>query len=375
MPNVLNLYDPQFYANEALIQLEKALGMAGRVHRGFDRSPQDKGSVINISRPSTFTVSDAPATAQDLAPGNVAITLNKWREVKFKLTDKELTIAGEKIIDDHIAPAAYALAADIDADLFTLYKDIPWNTVTTAPAAVADITAARKVLFNNNVPMNDLRMVIDGTLEAEFLNLEAFSQAQGAGDTGVGTQMSGSLGRKFGFEISSSQNVPTHTAGVSADVTGTLTGAHAAGVSSITIAAVTIGGTFKAGDTLIIAGNAQRYAITADATADGAGAAVLTITPPLVQAYLNAAVVTIQLLSGVQNLAFHRNAFALAMAPLSTMGNELGAKIATAVDAQTSLALRSRIFYIGDTSSVVVALDALWGKKTLDPNLAVRIVD
>ena len=35
-PNTLGIYDPLFYAQEALIQLEKALGLAGRVHRGYD---------------------------------------------------------------------------------------------------------------------------------------------------------------------------------------------------------------------------------------------------------------------------------------------------------------------------------------------------
>lgn len=377
MANVLNLYDPLFYAQEGLIALEKALGFAGRVYRGIEKDPQQKGSVIAISRPSTFVAQDAPSTAQDLTPGNVNVTLAFWKEVKFSLTDKELTFTTEKIIEDHIRPAAYALADDIDQRLALLYKDIPWYITTTSPAAVADITNARKVLFNNRVPMDPamLRGVIDGTLEAEFLNLEAFSQAQGAGDVGVATQQRGTLGQKFGIEWSANQNVATHTAGVSADATGTLTGAHALGATSITIGAITIGGTLKKGDTLVIAGNAQRYAATADVTADGAGAAVIPITPPLVQAYSNASVVTIALVSGVQNLAFHRNAFALAMAPLTTIGNQLGARIESVTDPITGLALRSRMFYVGDTSKVYVALDVLYGLQTLDPNLAVRIVD
>jgi hypothetical protein len=53
------------------------------------------------------------------------------------------------------------------------------------------------------------------------------------------------------------------------------------------------------------------------------------------------------------------------------MGSELGAKIATITDPITGLSIRSRLFYVGDSSAVKVALDVLYGVKTLDPNLAV----
>lgn len=377
MPNTLNLYDPLFYAQEAIAALQRTRRFSGRVYRGFDRAPQDRGSVINISKPSTFVAQAAPSTAQDLTPGSVQITLNKWMEVKFALTDKELTFSGEKIINDHIAPAAYALALSIDSELAALAREVPWFVDTTSPASVADITAARKVLFNNGVPLdNKLHMIVDGTLESEFLNLSAFSQQQGAGDVGVGTQENGSLGRKFGFEVSASQNVASHIAGVSADAAGALVGAHAAGGTTVTFNGVTIGGTFKAGDSFVIAGNAQRYVLTADATADGAGAVAATaITPPLAQAYAANSVITFSLVNHVMNVAFHENAFALAMAPLSTMAGQLGARVETVVDDESGIALRSRVFYIGDTSKVYVALDCLYGVRTLDPNMAVRLRD
>ena len=35
MANTLGVYDPIFFAQEALIHLENALGMATRVHRSF----------------------------------------------------------------------------------------------------------------------------------------------------------------------------------------------------------------------------------------------------------------------------------------------------------------------------------------------------
>lgn len=376
MANVLSVYDPIFYAQEALIWLTKALGMAGRVHRGYDKNPQQKGSVISISRPSTFTVADAPATAQDLNTGQVDITLNKWREVKFKLTDKELTFTTEKIINDHIMPAAYALADDIDQNLCLLYRDIPWYSVNGSPCAVSDLTALQRIMFTNKVPKGMRHLMLSGVQLEEFLNLSAFSQWQGAGQAGADTQMEGSLGVKYGFEIFANQNVQTHTQGVAADATGTMTGAHSAGATTISFGAVTNSGTFKKGDTFTIAGNTQRYAFAADATADGSGnVANASITPALVQAHSNGDVITINLVGGEQGIAFHHNAFALAMAPLSEMGNQLGAKIASVVDPVSNLALRSRLYYVGNSSEVHVALDVLYGVKTLDGNLGVRLVN
>ncbi len=375
MSNTLSVYDPLFYAQEALIQLEKALGMAGRVYRGYDKSPQQKGSVISISKPSTFTALAAPQTAQDLTAGEVQITLDQWYEVKFKLTDKEVTYTTEKIVSDHIRPAAYAIADKIDSQLCALYKYVPWSNTNSSPLAVADITANRRILNVNAAPNDFRHLMLSPTQEEEALNLSAFAQHQGAGLAGVETQMRGTLGMKYGYEVFMNQNVPTHTTGVSADATGALTAAGTKGDTAISFDSVTSGGTFKAGDSFIIAGNSQRYVFTADFTATGGAKTDAPIFPALVQDYDNLSVVTITLLSGEQGLGFHRNAFALAMAPLSEMGDGRGAQISTVTDPITGLSLRARMFYDGNTSTNYVSIDALWGVKCLDANLACRLVN
>jgi hypothetical protein len=377
MPNVLGPYDPLFYAQEAIAALKLNLRWASRVYRGLDRTPQDRGSIIQITRPATFVAQDAPSTAQDINVSSIDVRLDQWKEVKFALTDKELTFTKEKIIEDHIAPAAYALALDVDTRLAGLAAEVPWFIDVTNPAGVADITAARKSLLLRGVPTDRLNMIVDPQLESEFLNLPAFSQQQGAGDTGVSTQRTGSIGTKFGFEIAGSNNVRTHVAGVAADSVGTLTGAHAAGATVIAFGGVTIGGTFKRGDTFVIAGNTQRYALLNDVVADGTGAVTgAQVSPPLAAGYAGGAAVTFSLMNHVQNLAFHRDFAALAMAPLTTIGRELmGARIETIVDEESGLAIRARMFYVGDQSKVYVALDILYGLRVLNPNMAVVMRD
>lgn len=381
MANTLGYYNPEFYANEALIQLEKALGMAARVYRGYDeeRRSYGRGEYINIHKPGTFTAQDAPSSAQNLDTESVQIQLAYWREVKFKLTDKELSFTSERIVDDHIRPAAYALADDIDQKLSLLYKDVPWyHDEAGSGLAVADLTGVRRVMFDNAVPVHDLgrlHLMVDGKSESELLALSAFSQQQGAGDAGVNTQMRGSLGMKFGMEVFANQNVQTHTPGASTDNAGTLNGAHVKGATTVSLTAFEAAGTFKKGDILIITGDAQQYVITADGSFSSGANAAVPIYPALAQAASGGEVATLNLeaTKTTQNLAFHRNAFAIAMAPLSEMGDGRGAQIAAVTDPVTGLSLRSRIFYVGDTSTVYVALDVLYGVKTLDGNLAARL--
>ena len=381
MSNTLGNYDPIFYAQEALIALNKALGMAGRVHRGYDPNPQQKGSVINITRPSVFEATEVNTTSggttQAVTPENVSITLDTWKEVKFGLTDKELTFTKEKIITDHITPAAYALADAIDLSLVGLYKKIPWKEAISATPVVTDITGVRKALFNNKVPMNDLHFMVDGSVEAGLLALSAFATADGAGQVGVDTQLRGSLGTRYGFEFFANQNTPAHTSGTMADTAGALNADADKGATSIVIKSLTNDQTLKIGDIIKITGDAQQYVVTANYTISSA--TTVAIYPALAKKNLADALVTVILPSGTgatknQCLAFHRHAFALAMAPLSDMGGRLGAQIATVADPVTNLSIRSRLWYEGNTSTVKVALDALWGVQVLNPNLAVRAV-
>lgn len=377
MAHTLGNYNETFFAQEALIQLEKVMGMAGRVYRGHSADSAARGDTIQIRRPASFTAADAPAAATDLATESVSITLNKWKEVKFALTDKDLSLTAPQIITDHIRPAAVALADQIDQDLASLYKDIPWVSAQTATPALSDIGAIRKIMFDNRVPLNDgmLNYMIDGATELAYLNALSASGMQPAQQDK--SLREGSMGRLFGYDTWANQNTPTHTSGVAADATGTVDGINAVGATSLLFSGVTAGMTWKAGDTFSLAGDNQRYVATADGTdADGSAASV-SFSPPLKQATTATQVITWTLNGSAkaQNLAFHRNAFALATAPLSDLGNQLGAKIAVISDPITNISLRSRMYYVGASSRVEVALDVLYGFKTLDPNLAVRGYD
>ncbi len=395
MANVFGFYKPEFYANEALIWLQKALVMGKRVYMGFDaeRRAFDQGDTINIKRPMKLAVNAAPSTAQDLTPGKVQMVLNKWNEVKFQLTDQDLAYTGpdssNRVIRDHIGPAAYALAEQIDTDLQGLFLDVPWvSPYTMSSAGVSTITGMRKILKDNLVPpasSNDMSYVVGTTSYNSFLGLSAFTQWQGADGQGVATQNTGLLSQKYGFEVLETQNV---NAAGAADVNtalgaATVTGAQAANVTILAFTTGTVTGTtLKKGQIISVAHagiGTKRYAVTADTTVASTTlvAGGCPISPPLRAAVAGSevvAVITAAAATHTEEGAFHRNAFGLAFArlPDQIIRDGMGAQVASVQDPQTGLAVRSRMFYIGDTSKVVVALDVLYGVRTLDPDLAVR---
>lgn len=377
MANTLGYYNPVFYANEALRLLYENLGMARYVYRGYEmeRRSFNRGEYINIRKPGTFAAGDAPAAATDMATQSVQIDLSYWREVKFEVTDKELAYTGEYILNEHIAPAAYALAKDIDTKLAALYKDIPWYTDGATAMTIAQIAAVKRIMATNGVPLDNRYFMVDEFFEEDLIKLGDFNRYDGAGSDGVNTQRSGLIGRKFGFDFFMNQNVQSHTAGTCADVAGAidLLAGYDKGDTTIHIDAVTDGGDVTAGDIITITGDTQKYAITEAVTFTG-GEGDVSITPPLAADVANDVVIGLDITAiGAQNMAFHRNAFALVVAPLPDLGGQLGTRMATVTDPTTGLSLRSRLFYEPNSSAINVALDVLYGVKTLDPNLACRL--
>lgn len=383
--NTLNAYNPIFYASETIKELEFALGMASRVNRRLEAEKgREPGDQIQIKVPATFEAQDVVpgvgSTSQDLNTKKVTINLDNHKEVKYEITDRELAYTTEQIISDHIRPAAYAIARAIDKSLALLYKKIPYYTDWSSPAAVADITAARTILFNNGVPVDnsaDMHFMVDGTIEGELLNLQAFSQFQGAGPEGVNTQRSGLLGPKFGFNFFANQNVQSHTSGTSADADGAINNVsgYEAGALEIDIDGFTSTGTVKVGDILLITGHTKQYTVQEDQTASGGAFTGLSIFPGLEDDVVDGQVVTL-ILGGAaksQSLAFHRDFGTLVMVPLTELGNGRGAEIFTTVDPVTRLSVRARAFYDGNTQKNYMAIDALWGVEVLEERRAVRV--
>lgn len=396
MTNKVGNYNPEFFANEALDQLYAQLGMARRVHRDIetDRNTtgRSRGQVVNMRRPGTFVAQDhierTGTTGQDIEGQNVSITLDQHPEVKFSLTDVELAYTSERIIDEHIRPAAFALGQRIDSDLQNLAAKVGQKSVLTGAVGANYITNPRKVLRGQgvNIEGGNVHYCIDTGLEAEFLNQPIFSQAN---TTGQGNNeqalMAGSLGIRFGVETFVSQNADQTVSALSSTATASAASGDSAGavnantdVNSSTLAVknLTDTQTLSIGDTFTVAGDPTVYILTAAATVSGV--TTVTFYPALRKSAAADAVVLFDLLSATEeaahyrNVMFHRNAFALCFAPLPTTGDGRGAEIATVMDEATGITLRARMWYEGGASINWIALDALYGVQTLDGRFATR---
>jgi len=139
----LNNYNPQYWANQALMILRTRKGYASRVFRGYEqeRASFGRGDVINFRKPMKLMAQDIYAsalTAETLDTPKQSLTLDRHQASFFKVSDKELAFAGDRLITEHIAPAIEALAQKMDLDLASMFgQKIPYISATTLTASNA----------------------------------------------------------------------------------------------------------------------------------------------------------------------------------------------------------------------------------------------
>lgn len=393
--NVISAYNPTFYAQEALMVLQGALGMANRVYRAYEaeRNSYGLGNTIQIHKPSNLEISDGGTAAPHaLSTFQKTVTLDQWHQVKMSLTDQEISKSGERIIEDHIQPAAHVLANKVDTDLCALWSKVG-NAVGPARfdatdglgTVAASITDPRKVLAEKagrlvDIDSGNIHMAVRPEVESKFIASDIFSGYNTTGGTlNQDSLLRGSLGTRFGVEVFRTHNMGSTTTGGTAaagDTAGAINGAHSKGVSTLAIDNLTNSETFKVGDRFTIAGDSTVYSIQADVTVSGAAISA-SIYPELQTDAADDAVITVKADynydSYIPQLMFHRNAFALAMAPLPEIADGAGARISVISDDQSGLSVRSRVSYDDDLATVKVTLDILYGVQCIEPELAVRI--
>ena len=369
-------YNPYFYANEALRILYKRLGMAFYVKRDLAAGKgSGTGDTVQVRRAQTFSTQAMPiavASFADVTPNYDNLVIDQWRGNGFKLTDKEKTLTPARFVDEHLAPVANAIADRIDQDLASLALEIPWIVDDDATDPYKDFPAMRKMLFDNKAPIvnpAEYAYMVDGVLQQRYESNPTFVQANTAGEADL--QRDGQLGIKWGFRTFPNQNATAFTTGTPALTTPITTALK--GASSITITGTSGSGAFNRGTVLIIAGDTQKYTVKTTIAIGSTGpATAVQIVPNIAVDSGAGAAVTWDSDSATSiGLAFHRDAFALVMQPLEDAGP--GIQSATVVEESTGLSLRSRIWGDGGTGATIWALDALWGYKTLNPNLAVRL--
>lgn len=368
------LLTPQIIAREALANLYAQTVMLPLVHRDFSSEYAKVGDTVTIRKPATFTAADF-ATAGSISVQNVtetstSVVMDQHYDVSFAVTSSELSLDIEDFSMQFLQPAMEAHAQKIDQLLLGLYTDcyVTSGTAGTTPGTVADVLAVRQLLNEANVPMMDRRFVINPAADAKVLAQEAFSNVQWNPTANADALNEASIGRKFGFDFYSGQNVVDHANGTIAS-TGTfaIDGTVTAGATSVIVDGTTVTGTWKKGSLFTVAGDTTVYMLTADATA--AANEIDIDFLPATAGMADGAVVT-RVAAHAANLAFHKNAFAFVSRPLAL---PMGGVQAETVS-YNGLGIRAVYDYNSTTKTNVVSLDVLFGLKTLDPLRAVRVL-
>lgn len=355
-------------AKESLMVLRNNAVMANLVHRDYSNEfVNGVGDTISIRKPATFEAKEfsGEIEVQDATESSTSVKMDKHLDVSFKVTSKQMTMDIKDFSQQLLVPAMRAFNDKVDKYLIGLQAQVA-NRVAHSSGSIssADIIAARKMLTKSATPLDNRRLVLGADAEADLLNDTQFISAEKVGDNGTALREA-SLGRKYGFDIYVDQNVE-NTAGGSIAYTGTLAVDGAVSASaSLTIDATTLTGTMKAGDVILIGGNA--YIVSANATASSNEISItvdraLTCDDNTEVSYFGAY---------TPSIAFHKNALALVTRPLALPS---GAKDASIVG-YDGFGLRVVYGYDMKTKTDEVSIDMVCGTKLLDQRLISVISD
>lgn len=379
MPNSFVTAD--LIAERALPLLAERTAMLPLVYRGeWDGTFAKAGDTIQIRKPVRATAidtsGDISSAISDTEENSVSVQLDQQYGVARSLTSKEMTMNIDDFERIVIRPAVNAIAENVNAAILGLYQDIPYYTGTsgTTPDALSDLANVGKVLNNNDAPQMDRALVMDFDALAAYQALDSIVEVDKSGTNAALRQ--GLLGQVYGMTLAADGQVKTHTAGAYSALTDVTITAGAAGATTIelTSAAGASTAALNKGDIFTLDG--KQYVVTANTAPAVAGViASVPIYPALPVAFgaLGDDEVTFADVTAgahVANLGFHRDAFALAMAPLEA---PMGGANAATVNFK-GLSIRVVMDYAFNTDKNQIRFDVLYGTKTLFPELAVRLL-
>jgi hypothetical protein len=356
-------------AKESLMRLQNNLVLGSLVHTDFSDEFANKGDTVNVRKPAVFTAQEFTTTtsAQVIAESNVPVKLDKIADVTVEVTSKQLSLNIQDFGSQVIEGAMQALAQKIDEDLAKLYVDIPYYTGTagTTPAALANIANVGKVLNTNKVPFANRRLVIDPEAQAKLVILDAIAGADKSGSTQALREAN--MGRILSFDTYMDQNIQTHTKG-SLDAAATGTVSISTDATLVTVASGGNAKTVKKGDIVSFADTAGTYVVTEDKTTAADGTGTFNVYPALA-ADVTAKTITI-VGNHVSSIGFHKNAFALVNRPQALpLGGATGY-----VANYNNLSIRVTMGYTMSSKINTISFDVLYGVKTLQQELACRML-
>lgn len=397
MPNTI--LTPTAVTRKALQILHQKLNFVGNINRTYDDSFANSGAKIGdslkIRLPNEYTVrTGANLSVQDTSETSTTLQIATQKGVDISFSSAELTLSLDDFSSRILEPAMAVLAANIEADALSMYKDV-YNIVDNDTAAISflNIMQGRKLLNDSLAPMDNNRAALLSTDHTAKLvdSLKGLFQDSNA----IKQQYrEGMMGRTGGFDFYENTLLANHQTGTAAKTTTySVNGAVTTNGSTAVTVASAGSTTFKAGDVFTVAGCfrvhpetkvstgvLQQFVVTAD-YAGGAGS--LSFAPAIytsggrqnvVAAGMANSSAIVKVGAGASELltpsmVFHRDAFAFATADLvMPKGVDFAAR-----EVYDGISLRTVRQYAISTDTMPCRIDVLYGYKTIRAQLAARI--
>ena len=382
---------PTAVTREALRVLHQKLNFVGNIVREYDDSFAKSGARIGdslkIRLPNQYVVrTGATLSTQDTTESSVTLQVATQKGVDLNFTSVDLSLSLDDFSKRILDPAMAVLAANIEADALSMYKDVWQSTWNGGSAATYNLALdTRTILQRALAPSNDRSALMDPRSMADVVK-DTKSLFQDS--TSLSKQFKeGYMGRAAGFDWMENTMIPSHTRGASdaSYVCNTSTGITS-GTATITLSTGT--GTSVAGDVFTIAGVFSVHPETKVSTGilqqfvvvtGGTTAQVVSPTPitsgatqniTIVSAGASKAVVFLGTAStAVQtSLLFQKEAFAFATADLlMPKGVDFAAR-----EVMDGVSMRIVRQYDISNDKFPTRLDVLYGYKTIRPQLAAR---
>ena len=387
-------------AKEALAILENMLTFASNVNRDWEdeftsnqKRGYSPGATINIKKPPRYTYrAGRVAVPQGTVEGTVPLTLSQGGG-DMNFTGFERTVSVQQM-ESKLQAMMATVANEVDRQGLSLARLATFNTIgtpgtlpTTQALALAAVTGLNQRLDEMAAPRDRQRaLIMNPGLNAA--TVQGFAGLFNGQATLTEQFKRGMMVDSLGLSYAMDQNVDIHTNGTAVVATNTVNGAGQQG-AAITVNA--LNGTIPKGSKITFAGvfavNPQSRASTGTLaqfvlTADAANAAVtINISPAIVNSGAfqnvtaspaNAAVITIfGTASGTfnANVAFHKDAFTLAMVPMYAPPGGKGV-IDVATESYKGMNIKVTEFYDGINDNYVIRFDVLFGWAATYPELA-----
>jgi hypothetical protein len=384
---------PTAVTREALRVLHQKLNFVGSITREYDdsfaRQGAKIGDTLKVRLPNQFVVRTGPTlAAQDTTESSVDLKVQTQKGVDLNFTSIDLTLSLDEFSERILEPAMAVLAANIEADAMSMYKDV-WNQVNNQgqPATFNKVLQGRKILVDNLAPLAARTCNLNTQDNVDLVDaLKGLFNDQ----TTISKQnREGYMGRTAGFDFMENTLWPSHPRGA-ANTAYVVSGAGQTG-ASLTVS--TGAGAAAKGDIFTIAGvyrvhpetkavgkDLQPFTLTAD-YAGGAG--TMQISPAIVTSgalqtvsaapAAGASIVfagTASQAHGI-SMAYQKGAFAFATADMvMPRGVDFAAR-----EVFDGVSMRIVRQYDINNDKFPCRLDVLYGFKTVRPQLACRLAN